>query len=310
VFVRAMLVAAGFGTRLDPLTQELPKPALPLGNRPVAWFALDHLRRIGTTDVTVNTHHLADRLQGELEQVVPDGMRLRFVHEPEILGTGGGVRNALRPQPGEDVFLVNAKLAYAPDLARALSVHRQSGAIATMVLRALPPGSGFSPIEVDAEGRVRSIRKLPGFHGGLALRMFTGVAVLSARAFHDLPERGDIIEHAYLPWLARGELVASITDDSPWVDVGVTPRHYLDANLALASGALRWPGVEPGPEHVLRASGVELGPGSRLEHAVVGRGATIAGGCSVLRSVVWPCARVTESCASAIVTTAGRVLGV
>src|SRR5438270_13996922 len=108
--MRAMLVAAGLGTRLDPLTRELPKPALPVANRPVAWFALDHLTRHGVRDFVVNTHHLADRLRTEVERCCPAGARLRFVHEPNILGTGGGVRNAWRPQDGEDFLVVNAKL--------------------------------------------------------------------------------------------------------------------------------------------------------------------------------------------------------
>src|SRR5436190_20338773 len=107
-----MLVAAGFGTRLEPLTRELPKPALPLGNRPVAWFALDHLRRCGARDVVVNTHHLAERLREQLEPCCPADVALRFVHEPMILGTGGGVRNAWQPAAGEDFVVFNAKLLF------------------------------------------------------------------------------------------------------------------------------------------------------------------------------------------------------
>src|SRR5688572_30447267 len=152
--MRAMLVAAGFGTRLDPLTRELPKPALPVANRPIAWYACDHLARSGFTEIAVNTHHLARELRDALAPLAPPGVKLRFVHEPEILGTGGGVRNAWQPDDGEDFVVMNAKLLFAPDLARVLTAHRQAGAIATMVLRALPPGSRFTPIATATDGRI------------------------------------------------------------------------------------------------------------------------------------------------------------
>lgn len=313
--MRAMLVAAGFGTRLDPLTQELPKPALPVANRPVAWYACDHLARAGVQELVVNTHHLARELQAALQPHVPAGMRVRFVHEPEILGTGGGVRNAWVPTAGEDFVVVNAKLLYAPDLARALDVHRQSGAVATMVLRSLPAGATFTAIRTAGDGRVLAIGGKPEGARSDATRsaqplMYTGVQILSERAWRDLPERGGIIEQCYWPWLARGELVASVVDDAPWMDVGVTTRHYLDANMALATGALRWPGVVPGPRGVLADDSAQLGAGCELENTVIGAGASVGGGVRVRRAVLWPRAHVAGHLDGVIVTSANRVVRV
>jgi NDP-sugar pyrophosphorylase family protein len=307
-----MLVAAGFGSRLDPLTRELPKPAVPVGNRPLAWFALDHLRRQGVRELVANTHHLASELRGALEPLVPGDVSLRFVHEAEILGTGGGVRNAWQPVDGEDFVVMNAKLLFSPDLRRALQLHRDAGAIATMVLRPQPPGGGFAPVEVDGEGRIRRLRGLPDEvpAQGLLPRMYTGVQILSARAHRDLPEAGDIIEHAYLPWVARGETVMGIVDEAPWIDAGVSVGHYLEANLALARGELTWPGIAPGPNGTIVASDAQL-QGARLRDCVVGAGAEVPPGTALREVVVWPGAQVPEGALvveRAVVTTAGRVV--
>lgn len=309
-----MLVAAGLGTRLDPLTRELPKPAMPVGNRPIAWYACDHLARNGVSEIVVNTHHLAAELRSALEPHCPDSVRLSFVHEPVILGTGGGVRNAWQPVDGEDIVVMNAKLLFAPDLGRALEAHRQSEAIATMIVRPLPAGSGFSAVEIDAQDRVRRIRGLPRSaspsSSGLSPRMWTSVQILSARAHRDLPESGDIIEQAYWRWLERGELVASVTEHAPWHDVGVTPRDYLQANLALASGSVRWPGIAPDARGVIADAHAELGTGSRLALSCVGEQAVIANGASLTRVVVWPGAHAGGELEDAVVTTAGRVVAV
>ncbi|MFI5309017.1 MAG: NDP-sugar synthase [Polyangiales bacterium] len=305
-----MLVAAGFGTRLEPLTAELPKPALPVGNRPAAWFACDHLARCGVREALVNTHHLGDELRAELEPACPPELALHFVHEQSILGTGGGVRNAWRPEPGEDLIVWNAKLVFAPDLGRALAVHREQDAIATMVLRPLPPGSSFTPVEIDGV-RVRRIRAEPAVATSASTRcMYTGVQILSSRAWRDLPAQGDIVEHAYLPWLARGERVAAVVDDSPWLDIGVSLRGYLDANLALASGRIRWPGIEPAPSSVLMGLGARVGAGCHLEEAVLGADTDVAPGVSLRRVVAWRGAHLQASLNDAIVTTSGQVVRV
>src|SRR5688572_13255667 len=146
--MRAMVFAAGVGSRLRPLTDRLPKPAVPFFHRPICWYALDHLARTGVNEVVLNAHYLA----GELEQALRDAPRIgglepRIVREAELLGTGGGLRNAVALQSrrlgrelGDDEpFVVTAgDIFFAPDLAGAIALHRRSRAYATMVLRSDP----------------------------------------------------------------------------------------------------------------------------------------------------------------------------
>jgi mannose-1-phosphate guanylyltransferase len=261
--------------------------------------------------VVVNTHHLAERLRAQLEPCCPPDVALRFVHEPDILGTGGGVRNAWQPISGEDFVVFNAKLLFAPDLAHAIAVHRASGAIATLVLRRMPQNEAFAAVETDADGRVRRIRGEPREHApGAERRMFTGVQILSARAHRDLPASGDVFEHAYIPWLARGEHVASVTDDAPWIDVGVTPRHYLEANLALARGDVRWPGITPDSRGVIAASDTRIDPQLQISNSVIGARVSLPDTGSIDRVVAWNDARIASPLHDAIVTTGGQVVRV
>ncbi len=304
--MRAMLVAAGLGTRLRPLTLELPKPAVPIANRPVALYALEHLARAGISDVIANTHHLAAELRAELEPVCPSGMQLRFAHEPQILGTGGGVRNAWQTfgvVEGEDLLVVNPKLVFAPDLARALHAHRTTGAIATMVLRALPEGSAFAAVEHDADGRVRRIRGMPAEHQEpLMPAMYTGVQILSSRAIRDLPRDGDIIQHAYLKWLARGDRVQSVLDDAPWLDVGVSVPQYLQANLSLARGEVRWPGITPDARSCIIHPRALVPESATLRECILGANAQVPEGAKLERVVAWPNSQLPLKLHDAIVT--------
>lgn len=305
---RGMLVAAGFGTRLIPLTHELPKPAVPVANQPIAAFALQALARAGVADIVVNTHHLREELERELSPWCPGNVALRYVHEPAILGTGGGVRNAWAARGGpigeEDFVVMNAKLVFAPDLKRALFEHRASGAIASMVLRPLPADSAFAAVEHDAAGRIRRMRGLPGAVSpiGLSRAMFTGVQILSARAFDDLPLEGDMIEGAYLRWLARGEHVHGVLDDGPWLDVGVTVAHYLEANLALLRRDICWPGIEPDAAGNIIHPSVVVPHSAQLDRVVLGRNAHIPEGAELARVVAWPGAKLPTQLRQAVVT--------
>jgi mannose-1-phosphate guanylyltransferase len=311
--IRGMLVAAGFGTRLAPLTNELPKPAVPVANRPIAAFALEALARAGIRDVVVNTHHLPVELEWELTPFCPEGVELRYVHEERILGTGGGVYNAWAsrggPQEGEDFVVMNAKLVFAPDITRALAAHRESGAVATMVLRSLPQGTTFAAVEHDDDGRIRRIRGRPstGDEQTLSRAMFTGVQILSDRAFEDLPRDGDVIDGAYLRWLERGDRVQAVLDDSPWLDVGVTVEHYLNANLALARREIAWPGIEPDAAGNIIDPSVHIPLSAQLDHVVLGRGVVVPEGAALARVVAWHEAKLPMQLSDAVVTSSGVI---
>src|SRR5262249_54921504 len=156
----------------------------------------------------------------------------RFVREPELLGTGGGVRHAMEVLGGEGtVVVMNGDILFWPDLEAAIAHHDRTEAIATVVLREDPRARELGALGLDAAGRVRSLLGAPTIEG-LRELMFTGVHVLSERALAALPEEGCIIRRSYRRWIDEGEVVAGIVDGGPWRDLG-TPSEYLCANIEL-----------------------------------------------------------------------------
>lgn len=304
--VPVMVLAAGLGTRLRPLTDELPKPAVPVGNVPLVRFTLDAVAGAGGTLAVVNAHHLPDRLEAVLSEQCPPGLSVRVSRETELLGTGGGIRRAgsmLLEDDPELVVVLNSDILFAPDIAGAIATHRRLGAMATMVLRPDPEARRFGAIEIDGAGRVRRMLGRPEAvdDGPLGVHMFTGVHVLSPRAFADLPLDGCIIRHAYRRWVDGGAVVAGHVDETPWRDLG-TLRAYLEANADMAAGRLRWSGLPAPTGTSLVDPGAAVAEGARLHESVVGRGARVAAGVELHRVVVWPGAEVRTSLRDAIVT--------
>lgn len=299
-----MVFAAGLGTRLRPLTDAVPKPAVPLLNRPLASYSLERLAALGIARIAINTHHLGEVAMRELSRHLPAGVDVTFVHEPALLGTGGGLRNAWGRLGGEPIVVMNGDILFWPDLEGALALHRRLDAIATVVLRPDPRARELGALEIDGEGRVRRLLGAPDFGGPLRELMFTGVHVLSPRAFADLPERGCIIRTSYRRWVDEGEVVGGFVDESPFRDLG-TPAEYLRANLDLLRGALRWPGVAP--RGVLVHESARVGEGARLSEVVVGEGARIEAGVSLERVVVWPGTHVAGDARDAVLAPHARV---
>jgi NDP-sugar pyrophosphorylase family protein len=128
------------------------------------------------------------------------------------------------------------------------------------------------------------------------------------RVLAALPERGCLIREGYVRWLERGERIMAYVDEAPFRDVGMSLRHYLDANLALASGRERWPGIEPDARGVLCASDARVGERAELQESVIGAGARIDDGVVLERCVVWPGRQVSESYHDAILLPDGRVI--
>ena len=292
--VPVMVLAAGLGTRLRPLTEELPKPAVPVANRPLLAHALDVVRARGGERVVVNAFHLADRL-ATVARAHGEGLDVHVLREGTLLGTGGGIRNArelLLERGADTVVVLNSDILFEPDLGAAMETHRRLGAIATMVLRSDPEAARYGAIEIDETARVRRLLGDPSEVPVPTLPfMFTGVHVLSRAAFADLPESGCIVRHAYRSWVDRGAVVAGHVDESPWRDLG-TLEAYLEANLAAARDA----------GGALVAPSARLGRGATLREVVVGEGAEIGAAVTLERTVVWAGARVFWDLRDAVVT--------
>lgn len=301
--MRAMILAAGFGTRLRPLTEELPKPLVPVLGRPLVEHTVRMLARHGVDRVAMNLHHLPEAAPAALGDGTTLGVRIDYLVEAgEILGTGGGIRNARDLLDGDGTFVVvNGDVLMAPDLEAALDVHRRTRALATMVLREDPRAEAFGAVEVDAAGRVRRLLGRPESPtaGPLRAAMFTGLHLLEPAVLDMLPASGCIVRHTYRRLVDEGLPVAGFVDRGPWVELG-TPGDYLRVNLALASGELVL-------EHVAGGQGAWIDPDARVDDprllsppVVVGARARVAA--PLARSVVWDDAVVTDPTAGAIVT--------
>jgi len=300
-----MLLAAGLGTRLQPLTALRPKPIVPVANRALAAFAMDHLARSGVRSIVANTHPQPERVESALEAACPPGVTLRFSREATLLGTGGGLHKAqfLFDDPQAPVTVMNGDTLFAPDLRHAYTEHLARGAVATMILRRTPNPERFGAIGIDEEGWVRSLLGTPNDGRVRDALMFTGVHILAPEAFSAMPESGCVIRSAYRSWVDSGAPVLGIIDESPWADLG-TVSEYHRLNLELASGLFTWPGVEPLDGCILPAS---VEPSANIRQSVVGADVEIRGGVTLDRCVVWPGTTVTRSATRTVITPEHRI---
>ena len=286
--MRAMIVAAGLGKRLRPLTGLLPKPAVPVRGIPLVAYPLALLARAGVDEVAVNVHHLPQRLIEACEAWRPAGLALRFSEERELLDTGGGIaRVAAFLRESDPCLLIGGDMVVDLDVGALLALHRASGRAVTAVLRRDPRAPEFGTIGVDRGGRMRRIGRRFDLGGEVDSGVYTWLNVVSARAFDSLPAREVFshLDHWWMPELARGssEIGAVVLGPEAcrWEPVG-TLAEYLHASFALPA-ALSYFDIDARA----RAAGVRL-----LPDLVVGAGAEVPPDARLVRAVVWDGERV------------------
>lgn len=291
---KAMVLCAGLGTRLRPLTNTLPKPMVPVANRPLMTYALALLERAGVRQVAVNLHHLGDKIREVIGDGSDYGLEVSYSPEDPILGTGGGVMRMRSYLEGERFYLLNGDVLCGVDLKDVLRFHAERQAAATMVVGPLPSGATYTPLLMDANGwlvELKNARRKPT--GETRPVMFLGIHVLEPQVFDFLPTEGFscINNQAYTAMIKKGLGVAAYFHGGFWYDLG-TPASYLAANLSLLSGRVRPPQLDPlegaEPEGVLRGENVRIGAGAQLGPEVaVGDNCAIGDGARVSRSVIW-----------------------
>ena len=268
--VQAMVLAAGLGTRLWPLTADRGKPSVPFLGRPLIQGIVELLAQHGFDRAVVNTHHRPESIRTAISGASAGKMQVRLSHEPEILGTAGCIAKALSEgalAQDEPVLVINAKLHTNVDLAKAMQAHQRSGAEVTMVLKPNAARAHFR--EVLIEG---APARVVGFGEGRVPKgpdplLFTGIHVLSPKVCASIPIAFcDTIHDIYPPLIEAGTVHAHLDRDSRWWEFSTVERYFELHQRAAALGM---------------GDPVSLSPGARIDQ-----------GASVQRSILWEDAAV------------------
>lgn len=300
----AFVLAAGFGTRLRPLTEHRPKPLVPVCGVPLLSYALAHCARHGLREVVVNAHHLAHQLEpwaGERE-----GVNVAISVEPDILGTGGGLKH-VAGRLAERFVVVNGDVLTDVDLSALRAAVPAGGA--AMALRAVPGAGGYGVVAADAGGTVVHLTSLA--KAGEPVRTdthFTGIHAMDRAALDRVPEGFACVVRTAYTALVPERKVVGVLHEGLWLDLG-TPSAYFDACFAVLDRKVR-PPLDPFPRAAwARSGGYAMGDreaiatarveddawigtgaevsGARIRHSIVGEGARLARGVDLVDCVVW-----------------------
>jgi mannose-1-phosphate guanylyltransferase len=290
-----MVLAAGKGTRLFPLTGEIPKPMAPVVDTPIIRHIFDLLARHGLAEAHVNVHYLADALleaYGEESRV--NGMRIRLLREDELTGTAGGVKRLARAAPVGELdgtfVVVSGDALTDMDIENLVAFHKEKGALATIALHRVSNTSEFGVVEIDEEGDILGFQEKPAPEEAISTLANSGVYVFEPRVLEYIPENTffDFARDVFPRLLEAKERFVGYQGDFYWSDIG-TLEAYRQAQYDVLSGKVqvKVPGKKRG-ESLWVGENAQIHPSAALEgyvvvgrDAVIGRGVVLAGDVTV-----------------------------
>lgn len=302
--MKAMILAAGFGTRLWPLTIGRTKPAIPFLNRPLIAFTIDYLKQFGCDEIIINLHHEPDSVRAQIGAGSQFGVRIHYaIEEPEILGTSGALDNVRELLENDTFLVVNGKIITDIDLAAALQTHRAKQALATLVLRPNPKRERFSEVRVTAVGHIEKFAGFPQLAPSPqspAPLMFTGIHILDPKVFEFIP-RGvfsDSVRDVYPPALAAGKVIAAhVAEQGSWYELSTLERYWAISqeflrragrDVVMDEGCMIDPTAQISGSILWQRVRVERG--ARLTDCVIGDDVVIPAEAEFQRAVIVPAA--------------------
>jgi mannose-1-phosphate guanylyltransferase len=282
--MQALILAGGEGTRLRPLTHNVPKPVLPLVGRPHIAYVIDWLRGHGVDEVVISSGHLAAGMRAAVE-ALDTGVRISWAEEPDARGTAGAIRFA-----GEELadrFLVlNGDVLCDLDLSELIRVHESAGARATIALHSVPDPSAYGLVRRREDGEITEFLEKPEPDQIDTDEINAGAYVLERSVLELIPpEREVSVEREVFPQLVGGELYGARLEGY-WIDIG-TPERFLQANWDILEGRVdATPGERIG-EGVRIADSAEV-----TDRAVIGSNSAIGDEAVVSESVLLPECRI------------------
>ena len=232
---KAMVMSAGVGSRLDPLTKSVPKPLVPICNKPVMDILLENLRTIGVKDVVANTFYLAEQIVARY--VINDlGINFIYITEETLSGTAGGVKKCqFFFEEGEDFFVLSADGVTNADLMKGMEIHKKSGAIATIGVKPVKEEDipNFGVVVTDADGYIIEFQEKPSIKEAKSNLINTGIYIFNYKIFDYIPanEFYDFARNVF-PQLLKEHQINVFQVDEYWSDIG-TLEQYKQSTLDL-----------------------------------------------------------------------------
>lgn len=289
--MKAMILAAGFGTRLFPLTIDRTKPAIPFLGKPLVGYVAEYVAKFGFLEVVVNLHHQPESVKKALGDGTDFGVKIHYtLEEPKILGTAGALDNARNLLEDETFLIVNGKIITDIDISQALETHRREKALATMVLIPNTKRERFTIVETE-NNLVTGFGDFPEIqHSALGTQnlplMFTGIHILEPRVFDYIP-RGvysDIVPTFYNPAIKKGEKIVAHIADGNWFELSTIPR-YLDISLAMLDGQR---------EKIVKGANVKISDSATVKDSVIWDDVSIAESALISRAIIGDGVKISE----------------
>ncbi len=309
--MKAMILAAGAGTRLDPLTLQLPKPLVPIVNRPVMEHTLALLQKYGFNRIWANLYHLPELICDYFENIAEQNIELNYLVEKELSGDAGGVRACRNMLEDGTLLVIMGDLVTDADLSYVMAQHKEKKALATIALKAVNDVSQFGVAVVDKDGWIKEFQEKPDAKEAKSNLASTGIYVLEPAVFDFIPKTGKygFGKQLFPDLVNKGLPVLGVEITSYWSDVG-TFDQYRQANFDALDGKIQLPltgkhqrlseadvwlgqNVKIDPKSVLSGkillgNNVSIAEGVNLSgHVIIGNDCVIENGVQIKDSIIW-----------------------
>lgn len=307
--MKAILLAGGKGTRLRPLTLNIPKPIVPIFNRPFLLYQLDLLKQVASIDeVILSLNYQPDRIEELIGNIHNLGIKIRYLIEPQPLGTAGAIRFASEFLD-DTVIILNGDVLTELNLSAVLQYHRSREANATIVLKPVENPSAYGLVEVDQDGNVKRFLEKPEAEEISCNTINAGVYVIEPSTLHRIPkDKPWSIERSFFPALINdGERFVAYVSSGYWIDIG-TPASYRQVHRDIMDGHFPTEPFRSKPKGtVVVADSAQIEDGVTLEgpcfidegvvvktgarigaYTVLGRKCEVGNNVNIEASILWP----------------------
>lgn len=291
--MKAMILGAGIGSRLDPLTRSLPKPLVPIVGKPVMGHLVDLLKKHGFTDIMVNVQYLGHRIEESLGDGSAYGVNIHYSREDKLWGDAGGVKRCesfFADAPDDTFLVIGGDDLTDTDIGAIVRAHKEKGAVATLGVTPVDDPSEYGIVVADDDGFITRFQEKPKKGEAFSNLANTGIYVFNTKVFQYIPAETfyGFGNNVFGALLAAGEPMLSVPSEAYWKDVGnlaiyrQSQRDVLDkkVNVDLPTGA------SVVNDNCVVCAGATVS-GEIRDYTIVGAGATVEAGATVVNSILW-----------------------